>query len=305
MMFTIVVPAYNNPEFTLRCVESAIHSVDVLGLSTRFILIDDAATTGESTTEVFLKVRDRNSRFSFTVLRSRRSLQYPAAFSLGLHLATTPVLLFLSNDMLLTPSYLTATLAVAGLDQRYGCIRGSSRHTDGLPEHVLEPPYPVRSFADVLSFSTETLRRNGLKHVENHLPCGDAVIMRKSVVDAIGVHDTRLSPYFSDIDYGMRAQLAGFRLVGALGAWLHHEGAGYTRRDAERHGLPFAAVHHERMRHVESSWRAFRRKWGEDLPSHPSQWDYRSFALLASERRLQVSLTEPMPDWILESVDFL
>jgi glycosyltransferase involved in cell wall biosynthesis len=64
MMFTIVVPAYNNPEFTLRCVESAIHSVDVLGLSTRFILIDDAATTGESTTEVFLKVRDRNSRFS-------------------------------------------------------------------------------------------------------------------------------------------------------------------------------------------------------------------------------------------------
>ncbi|MDZ4850664.1 MAG: hypothetical protein SGI77_15365 [Pirellulaceae bacterium] len=58
---------------------------------------------------------------------------------------------------------------------------------------------------------------------------GDSFLLKRSVVDKIGVMDIGYRHFFGDIDYGLRAQRAGFKLVCAKGAWLYHEGSGHAR----------------------------------------------------------------------------
>lgn len=305
-MFTIVIPAYNNPAFTRRCVDSAIASVAAVDLPTRFILIDNAGCTGESTTSVYKEIRDRHEERDIAILRAKaETLYYTGAFSLGLHFAETPILLFLSNDMLLTPAYLKATIAVSGLSDEFGIVRGSSPYTDALPEHVLKPPADVRTYDDMCRFADGVFARNGLAYIENDLLCGDAVIVRKSLVEKIGVHDFALGAYFSDIDYGMRAQLAGFRLVGALGAWLHHEGAGYPRREAERQNIAFDEIHRRRMTVVGQSWQRFREKWSRELPESHQDWAHGNFRELAERQSSLVPLKVEMPASVLDQVEVL
>jgi GT2 family glycosyltransferase len=305
-MFTIVIPAYNNPSFTKRAIDAAILSVAAIDLPTRFILIDNAGRTGESTTPVFLDARDRHDERDIVILRAKEeTLYYTGAFSLALHFADTPLLLFLSNDMLLTPAYLKATIAVSALSEEFGCIRGSSPYTDGLPEHVVKPPPDVQTHEQMCAFGEQVFTRNGLAFVENDLLCGDAVIVRRSLVEKIGLHDFALGAYFSDIDYGMRAQLAGFKLVGALGAWLHHEGAGYPRREAERQNLPFNEIHRRRMGVVGQSWQRFREKWSQNLPISHQDWAHGNFRQLAEQRRAHVSLKVDMPLAVIDQVEVL
>ena len=48
--------------------------------------------------------------------------------------------------------------------------------------------------------------------------------IRREVIDKIGVFDTRFFGFWSDIDYGIRVQRAGWRHGIAAGAWLYHFG---------------------------------------------------------------------------------
>lgn len=284
-MITIAIPAFNNPGFTETAVRAAIHSTQQIKLPATFLLIDDAGDIGEPTVSVFQRVRSEHPGLDVRIVKTRRNLGYPGSFSLSLALSRTELTLFLSNDMLLTPSYLLAVIAVAAVSADFGCVRGSSRHTDALPEHVVVPPADVVTYDDLKAFAALVQQVNGLSYIENPLLCGDAVLIKRAVIERIGIHDLSLSPYFSDVDYGMRAQMAGFKLVGARGAWLHHEGAGYARREAERSGLQLIEARDRRMQQVRDCWAKFRSKWSgvaewTDASVSPHEkTDYRTVAL--------------------------
>jgi GT2 family glycosyltransferase len=310
-MLTIILPSYNNPGFTELAAKTALLSTSQLRLRTRFIFIDDAGAHGEPTFEVFRKVSAENRAPNTTIVRTKANVGYTGSFSLGLHLSRTELTLFLSNDMLLTPAYLQALLGVAALSPEFGCVRGTSRSTDGLPEHSVVPPDTVRTYEDVQAFADGVLRANGLDHVEDPLLCGDAVLIKRAVIEAIGVHDMALTPYFSDIDYGMRAQIAGFKLVAAKGAWLHHEAGGYTKRDAQRFQVPMETAYGKRMRQVRQCWDVFRAKWGSELaewtdassqPHFKQTTDYRAIAL---RNRHRVPLRVDPPATLLEQIEFV
>jgi len=84
---------------------------------------------------------------------------------------------------------------------------------------------------------------------------------RRSLVERIGVMDLRFFGYFGDIDYGMRAHLAGFKLVCAKGAWLFHEGSGHVKREMAVQALTLDEARDRRMAMVETGYQEFRKKW--------------------------------------------
>jgi hypothetical protein len=106
-------------------------------------------------------------------------------------------------------------------------------------------------------------------------------------VERIGVLDLRFFGYFGDVDYGMRAQLAGFKLACAKGAWLFHVGGGHVKREAEKDGTLDDRVR-ERMALVETAYQAFRQKWDiaapESYPANPKQIPLRAIAEAARDR---------------------
>jgi GT2 family glycosyltransferase len=282
-MLSIIIPARNNGAFTSHCLGTALAAVATRNLRCEFILLDDASAPEERMLDIFRQHRASAPDHEFKLVRATAHQHYSRIFAIGLSLATRENVLFLSNDMLITPSFLTALLGVSALDRAIGIVRGTSAHTDSHPEHVVVPPMPLRRYPDIDAFSRMMFEMAGLGFVEDKVLSGDAVLIKRALIDRIGVVDYRYFAYFGDVDYGLRAHLAGFKLVCAKGAWLHHEGAGYIKADLARAGGTMAAAQVLRMQVVQRAYETFRGKWDAGLPERYT--DLKSLHLFEMARR--------------------
>ena len=168
-------------------------------------------------------------------------------------------------------------------------MRGTSNYCDSHPEHQIAPPQPPKTYPDIDNFSRNQLSAHGCAYVEDKLLSGDAILVKRALVEKIGVLDLRFFGYFGDLDYGMRAQLAGFKLVCAKGAWLYHEGAGHLKGQAQAKGVPYTDLHAKRMALVDAAYQEFRAKWHlagrmawqvhQSADSSPRRWPMRRRSL--------------------------
>jgi GT2 family glycosyltransferase len=208
-----------------------------LNLKCEFILIDDASDPSESILDVFRDHRAKRRDTICKIVRSNKHQHYSGVFSIGLSQATRDVIFFISNDMVTTPSFFEAQLLCPRSRVSIGIVRGTSNYTDSHPEHQVVPPQPPKTYPDIDQFSRNQFSAHTAGYAEDELLSGDAILLKRElVVEKIGVLDLRFFGYFGDIDYGMRAQLAGFKLVCAKGAWLYHEGGGHLKAQAQAKG---------------------------------------------------------------------
>jgi hypothetical protein len=117
--------------------------------------------------------------------------------------------------------------------------------------------------------------------------------------------DLRFFGYFGDVDYGLRAQLAGFKLICAKGAWLYHHGGGHVVREVEKSidGNRDDAQR-QRLELVEAAYQQFRQKWNIAAPPHYThnvRLDYRETARKNIDR---VELKYELPPSVLESLEY-
>jgi len=303
---SIIVPARNNQAFTSTCLGSILFAVSRLNLSCEFILIDDASEAGENIIEVFKQHRASATAHHCKIVRSHKHQHYSGVFSIGLHLSTRDVIFFISNDMLVTPSFLEALLLVSSLSRDIGIVRGTSNYTDSHPEHQVEPPEPLKTYPEIDSFSRNQFSVNACSYVEDELLSGDAILLKRSLVERIGVLDMRFFGYFGDIDYGMRAKLAGFKLACAKGAWLYHEGAGHVKRQLERNRhLKYEDLHAMRMALVEGAYQEFRSKWHiRDGPPTCAGLRTTEFVAKGLANADRVSLKCDFPPSVIDDLEF-
>ena len=260
-MPSIIVPARNHPQFTATCLGSILYSVSRLNLSCEFILVDDASNTEDRILDVFRDHRAKATGHHCKIVRSNKHQHYSGVFSIGLSQATRDLIFFISNDMVTTPSFFEALLLVSSLSRNIGIVRGTSNYCDSHPEHQIAPPQPPKTYPEIDNFSRNQWNTHGCAYVEDKLLSGDAILVKRALVEKIGVLDLRFFGYFGDLDYGMRAQLAGFKLVCAKGAWLYHEGAGHLKGEAQAKGLQSTDIVARRMALVNAAYQEFRAKW--------------------------------------------
>jgi len=301
---SIIVPARNNQALTSNCLASILLSVSRLNLSCEFILIDDASEEGENIIDVFQQHR-ANATHHCKIVRTRKHQHYSGVFSIGLHLSTHDVIFFISNDMLVTPSFLEGLLLVSSLSRDIGVVRGTSNYTDSHPEHQVEPPQPVKTYPEIESFSRNQFSAKGCSYAEDILLSGDAVLVKRSLVERIGVLDQRFFGYFGDIDYGMRAQLAGFKLVCAKGAWLYHEGAGHLKRQLQSNPqIKYEQLHAKRMALVEAAFQEFRHKWHVEGGESAAGLRSAEFIRKGLANGDRVALKYDFPQSVMDDVEF-
>ncbi len=259
------MPARNDRAMTARCLRSIYHSTQSLGGQLELLLIDDASPTDDKLPELFTTFRGQIST-RVTAVRFETHQHYTAVFNYALNFAAPGPLLFLSNDMVITPSFLTTLLAVSALSDEVGVVRGTSAFVSGHPEHRVEPPHPLQDQEQIFAYSRCIQQLRGLSFTEDVLLSGDAVLVTARCRREVGLFDPRFRAYFSDVDYGLRVQQAGLKLVCAKGAWLHHEGAGHLKAQARQQKLPAARAFDERYEQVQADYLQFRAKWDPSLP---------------------------------------
>lgn len=267
-MPSFIVPARNNPVLTASCLSTLLVSVQQLNWSCEFILIDDESPLAENILDVFRRHRAEAVGHEVKIIRSRKRQHYSGVFSIGLHHATRDPIFFISNDMFVTRTFLEALYLVARRSPILGIVRGTSNHTDSHPEHQVPINPPPQAYGEVDAFSRNVFRQFGNAFVEDQLLSGDAILIQRALVQRIGVLDLRFFGYFGDIDYGLRAQRAGFRLVCAKGAWLFHQGGGHIWQEMALEKRGIDEVMARRLAMVDAAYQEFRKKWNVATPEH-------------------------------------
>ena len=217
---TVGISAYGNYETTLSCLKCLFLS------STgdyQLLLVDDCSPDEGRIRSLFLHARTVHSNTS--VLSFDRNLEYSGSLNAILSHAKGELVLFLSNDIFVTPSYLRILIDIARSSRKFGLVRGCSNFVDNArATHNVGAP-GGQSIDDLFLFAEEIEKTYGRQTLTDEYLTGDAFLVTRAVVDKIGTFDPLFYGYFADHDFGLRAQIAGFDLVLARGAYAFHQRA--------------------------------------------------------------------------------
>ncbi len=214
---SIGMAAHGNARTTRRALDSLFSSATG---DFELVLVDDQSP--DDTLEVFREARNRHANtriFSFT-----RNLDYCESVNAFLSHARGERLLFLSNDIFATPAYLRVLLETSAAKPDCGILRGCSNFVDtGSPLHMV-PLEGGETRESYFAFAEEIAARHGGDSlIDERWLVGDAFLVTRAVIDRIGTFDTRFVGYFGDVDFGLRAQIAGFRVVLERRAYAFHQ----------------------------------------------------------------------------------
>jgi GT2 family glycosyltransferase len=229
---SVIVAAHNAREYIGRCLEA------ISGPGRDLIVVDTASSDG--TVEL---VRER---FSHVRLLSTENRGYGAALNEGIAMTDARYLLLMNGDAWPTPGAVDQLLAFAEREERAGVIGPMLLNPDGtLQRSVRGFPTPWRLGTEYLFLRWFAPRSKALNAFYgagfDHRSVRDAeflvgavLLVRREVVEEIGVFDTDFFMFNEEVDFCYRVREAGWRVVFYPGAQFVHVGGASTRLDWSR-----------------------------------------------------------------------
>ena len=187
------------------------------------IVVDNGSTDGTTA-----HVRERWPDVSLVVLEGNRG--FAAAVNAGVAASSSEYVALLNNDMELDPEWLASLVAALDRDPRAGSAASKLR--------MLREPGLLDGAGDLVTWYGATWRRGHGEPDRGQYdepgvvasPCAGAALYRRRALEEVGDFDERFFAYLEDADWGLRAQLAGWRCLWVPSAVAYHLGGATSRR---------------------------------------------------------------------------
>jgi GT2 family glycosyltransferase/tetratricopeptide (TPR) repeat protein len=199
-----------------------------------------------------------------TVIVNAENRGFPAAANQGIKAASGSQILLLNNDTLVTGGWLRRLLWALDSDPTIGMVGPCSNFVSGAQQ--IEVPYESREWRvesrepeeEVLNqFARDWGEANEGRTEETSRLVGFCLLIRREVIEQVGTFDERFGiGNFEDDDYCLRARQAGWKLVIARDAFVHHFGG----RTFIGNGVDHGAL-------MRQNARLFHEKWSTNLPN--------------------------------------
>ena len=216
---TIGVAAYGNVETSKICLNKIFESIKD---NFELILVDDCSPDKNKTKDFFLSVKNRHANtkvFSFD-----KNKEYTESVNCILCHATGKKILFVSNDVHITPYYLRTIMDISKKIPNFGTIRGVSNFVDnGSKLHNIDIKNEIKNIDQINEFSKKIYEDKRLSFFEEKFLTGDVFLVNRKSLEDIGYFDNFFFGYFSDHDFGIRLRKAGYKLLVAKGAFAYHQ----------------------------------------------------------------------------------
>lgn len=212
MKTSIVILTYNKLEYTKLCIESIRNFTDPE--SYEIIVVDNHSTDG---TVEWLK-----EQIDIMTIFNQENVGFPKGCNQGIEISTGENILLLNNDVVVTYHWLeNLTTALYHSDDvgAVGPVTNSASYYSAIP-------VDYKSIDEMQKFAYRYNTSNQDQWEERLKLIGFCLLIKKSVVDQIGLLDERFTPgNFEDDDYSYRIKLAGFKLVICKDTFVHHYGS--------------------------------------------------------------------------------
>lgn len=184
------------------------------------IIVDNGSTDGSQK-----YVRDQKTGIkNLTLIENKKNLGYAAGNNIGYKKAKGSFLLLLNNDTVIESDFLSVLVQRIIEDQTIG----------GIQPRILQ--YPNKKLID--SVGSYFIKTGFLYHYGHNkhdqrkydqegvifTMKGACMLLRKSVIDAVGLFDPSYFAYFEETDLCMRIWLSGHRILYYPKAIIYHKG---------------------------------------------------------------------------------
>jgi GT2 family glycosyltransferase len=216
---SIGISAFGNYDVSKFCLNSLLSAAEG---DYELILVDDCSPDNGEIKRLFLSVKEKHQNTK--VFRFTSNLEYSGSLNCILSHAEGEKIIFVSNDIYVTPHYLSTLINVADSNAQLGIVRGVSNFVDnGKSTHNIGCAADINKAEDIPGFAEKLFQLNGTKYFMEEYLTGDAFLVTRRLIEKIGTIDPLFYGYFADHDLGIRAHWAGFRLGVAQGAFAFHD----------------------------------------------------------------------------------
>lgn len=219
---SIVIPVYNQIEYTKMCLESLVETIDE---KIELVIVDNASTDG---TKEFISSFNHNKLIPVPI-SNEENLGFPKAVNLGIEKANGKYVIIANNDILFTNGWLERMIEAAESDSKIGLVGPISNEVSGLQKDERAVYSSIEEMKDYAE-RIKVKNKNDMQHFPRlAFLC---TLVKREVIETIGGLDERFSPgNYEDDDYCLRAQLAGFKAVIAKDVFIHHYGSKSFKAD--------------------------------------------------------------------------
>jgi len=219
--YSIIVVNHNGGSLIARCIESVVRFTDDFEL----ILVDNSSTDGSD-----LAIADVHPET--VILKNRTNLGFSRASNMGILHAKGPWIVLLNPDTIVTPNWL------ANLSE---CMKSSPRHGLATPT-LMSPNHAIIDESGLtFDFSTGSTRGRGAGGVDNgqfnvrewiRLCSFACTMIKRDVFKEIGLLDEKMFLYYEDVDFCLRARIAGWKVMYCPESLVYHTRGGLTPRSS-------------------------------------------------------------------------
>ncbi len=218
----IILLQYNNSQDTIRCLDF-VKKLDYPNFS---VIIVDNGSEIKHTNEIGNWLKKKNIEpgiyVNFLLVTSDHNLGYSGGNNIGIRYAleqNADYVFILNPDTTIEKNTLTKLVEAAELDPGIGIygpvIDEGDRTVCGGKIEWLKP--------ELLHIKTA----NSKPETDFYIP-GAAILIRRGVIEKIGLLDERYFLYFEDADYCERAKQAGYKLAVVSEALIYHKPSSST-----------------------------------------------------------------------------
>lgn len=231
MKCDIIIPVWNQLQFTKRCIESIQKST---GYPYHLILIDNCS---DIETRDYLKIL-AESNDNITLIKNEKNLGFIKAANQGLKVSNSSYVCLMNNDTIATDGWLSKMISIAEGYSNIGLINPKSES----PRELSLDEY------------SKKLAQNKGQYMETNQCMGFCMLIKREVIQKIGYLDEAYGiGGFDDADFSKRTQLAGYKCVCAKDAYVYHDWHTSFKKAGNREEL------------VKKNERLFFDKWGKYL----------------------------------------
>lgn len=208
---SIVILTYNSIHDLPKCLNSIKRNTSI---SYEIIIVDNASTDG---TKEYLQNADIDAQ----VILNEINEGFSSGCNQGIKAATGDYVLLLNPDTIVTKTWLKHMLihfkddvgAVGPISNYAGGWQGLQHHYKHLPLEQID--------ADTIA--RRVYRRNRKKSLETTVLIGFCLLIRRDVIDHIGMLDSDFFFGNEDLEYSFRLRLNGYKLIIATDVFIYHK----------------------------------------------------------------------------------